>query len=779
MCLFPKFAVWLLRGYVEGDDFSLYLRVAENMDEDGALLFRHVLSFLARVYLRGYLTAVLAETNPDRVWPFWLEQQLDPGSPSYMPRGLPGLAVNLTAVNWTAIGAPEFEHEAVIDPRGLLTPAPAGWSLDVFLHDQNGALIPARLPADAVSQHILDNAPVVVTRYGWHGLVLERTALATRLDACPVAVEVVTVRNGRSARSCRLYYAVRPYNPEGISPVWEIACANGRVLVNGRVGLCFDKAPDLFVAAGEKEEDPVLNPLHAAEKPRAASRIGLATGLAVYDLSLAAGETAALTFVVPLASIPPALAHGVADSMRPDPIGKARAYWARRKVEGLRLDLPDRRVQDCFEANKAYLLVLTDGDSITPGPMTYHRFWFRDAAYMVEALMKVGYLEEAARIISSYPRRQRSDGYFWGRNWEWDANGQAIRPMLEHFRLTGERGRLAALYPSITRGVAWIARMLGSDGLLPPGISAEHLGPPARYYWDNFWVLGGVGEAISAARILGHAGDAARFADLYTRLAAAIRHHLDADAARLGRPLMPAGPGQAFNPGAVGSLCAVYPLGLLDPGDPLVRGTVAELLARWGRAGAYLHNITHSGVNVYLSCHLAQCLLLDGQGSRAHAILRVLLALASPTFAWPEAVNPRTGGGCMGDGHHGWAAADWLLLLRNSLVYETGNRLVIGAGVPLPWCTGGSGLEVRDAPTHFGPVGFAVEGRGELVELRLEARWRKAPARIEWRLPCPVAALDGDGAVPSADPCRVITDAAATRVTVKLLDRHPPAPDTS
>jgi len=758
----------------EDGDLVSYRQVFERLARNGSSVPREVLSFLGKVYLRGYLNAILAETNPDRVWPYWLERQLDFHSPCYLPRGLPALAVNLTGVNWTAIGAPDFEHEAVIDPRGLLTPVPAGWSLDAFLHDENGVLIPARLRADAVSQEALDNTPVITTRYRWFGLTLERTAFAVCFDGCPVAVEQVAIHNGLAARACRFYYAVRPYNPEGFSPIWEITCSNRQVLVNGRVGVCFGVAPNLFAAADENEDDPVVSFSQLTSRRRATSRIGLATGLAAYHLSLAPNTVATFTFFVPLAPVFPARTRAVAASFGANLLDQVRTYWATRKKEGLQLDVPDRRVQDCFEANKAYLLVLTGGESITPGPLTYHRFWFRDAAYMVEALMKVGYLAEAARIIAAYPRRQRRDGYFLGRNWEWDANGQAIRPMLEHFRLTGEQERLAALYPSIVRGITWIARTLEPDGLLPPGLSAEHLGPPARYYWDNFWALAGVGEGIRAARVLGRVKDAKRFADLYAALETAIRRHLEADAARLGRALMPAGPGQPFNPGAVGSLCSVYPLGLMDPCDLRVRSTVEELMTRWGEAGAYLHNITHGGINVYLSCHLAQCLLLAGEGDRAHAILRSLLELASPTFTWPEAVNPRTGGGCMGDGHHGWAAADWLLLLRNGLLYEAGDRVVVGAGVPLAWYTSGNGFEVRGAPTHFGRLDFAVEGRGTLVKLNLEPGWREAPACIEWRLPHPIAVLDGGGAVIAGGPRRVILSAAATRVTVKMVDPELP-----
>ncbi|MGQ9498435.1 MAG: hypothetical protein ACUVRC_01615 [Desulfotomaculales bacterium] len=124
----------------------------------------------------------------------------------------------------------------------------------------------------------------------------------------------------------------------------------------------------------------------------------------------------------------------------------------------------------------------------------------------------------------------------------------------------------------------------------------------------------------------------------------------------------------------------------------------------------------------------------------------------------------------MGDGHHGWAAADWLLLLRNCLLHETGGHLVLGAGVPSDWYTRGNGLEVRGAPTHFGQLDFAVESRGTLLRLNLKAIWRNPPTHIEWRLPHRFSVLDGAEAVIGAGPRGIVLSPAATRVTVKLLD---------
>ena len=83
----------------------------------------------------------------------------------------------------------------------------------------------------------------------------------------------------------------------------------------------------------------------------------------------------------------------------------------------------------------------------------------------------------------------------------------------------------------------------------------------------------------------------------------------------------------------------------------------------------------------------------------------------------------------MGDGHHGWAAADFLSFVRNMLVRETGTPspgrssgtspgLALCSMIPDDWW--GRGVEVHDAPTHFGRISYAVRWHGDRPALLWE-----------------------------------------------------------
>src|SRR5204863_3748176 len=96
-----------------------------------------------------------------------------------------------------------------------------------------------------------------------------------------------------------------------------------------------------------------------------------------------------------------------------------------------------------------------------------------------------------------------------------------------------------------------------------------------------------------------------------------------------------------------------------------------------------------------------------------------MVEAATPTFTWPEAIHPRLAGGCMGDGHHGWAAADFLNFVRTMLVREVPpSELALCSMLPDAWL--GQGLEVHDAPTHYGRLSFAVRWHGERPALLWE-----------------------------------------------------------
>ncbi|HKJ69439.1 MAG TPA: hypothetical protein VKA68_15890, partial [bacterium] len=100
----------------------------------------------ALFHARGLINTRIIQHNLDWIWPYWVEQQFDPESPSFVPRAFSVTHVNLTHRNWTAIGLPGLDAYPILDPRGLLTPFWDGWSLDCWIIGDDGEqVIPSQM----------------------------------------------------------------------------------------------------------------------------------------------------------------------------------------------------------------------------------------------------------------------------------------------------------------------------------------------------------------------------------------------------------------------------------------------------------------------------------------------------------------------------------------------------------------------------------------------------------------------------------------------------------
>ncbi|MBV8386889.1 MAG: hypothetical protein JO155_08885 [Acidimicrobiia bacterium] len=725
------------------DDIVRHLSTFQRLGETVEVqLPTEVLPVGARTVFRALRTRAAAQLGPDWVWPFWLERQLDPRSPAFVPRGhIPTLA-NLTNRNWTMVGNVGSPWEAIVDSRGLVTPWFDGWSLDWWVGADDRWHFPSR--EVSVRQRLVDNTPVVETAMRVPG-----GDAVQRVYAVQGAEELAVVEfENASNLPFALALAVRPYNPEGLAVVERVELVDRTVTVDGRPAVLFPTDPALVAGSTFHDGDSMRIVTDGrADKvlPDLRCEAGLAQAAFLFPLA----HRATLRVALPLVSerrtrrrrltrrrvermpeLPPSL---------PSSESVARA-WQTQTRRGMRLELPDQSLVDAVEANRRYMLLFHDGADITPGPSTYHRFWFRDAAYMLAAMDRFGLHTEVAEVLRSYPERQHVDGYFFSQRQEWDSNGAAIWALAEHWRLTRDEEVLQATIQSVSRGVRWIERKRHSKrrrrdetlvGLMPASISAEHLGPFDYYYWDDFWSLRGLLDGADLLAVTGDERAAGRAREWADELAADLDRSLSLVAEQLGTRAIPAGPRRRPDPAMIGSLVACAPLGLRPADDPAIVATV-DAVREFCEGDAFFQSIAHTGLGTYLTLQLAFVELEQGD-RRALDRLRWMLSAATATYTWPEAIHPQLGGGCMGDGHHGWAAADFLSFVRNLLVREVAGGLAVLSLLPDEWV--GHSVEVHDAPTHHGLFSFAVRWHGDRPALLWELKPHPGAAPVTLTAP--------------------------------------------
>ena len=684
-------------------------------------------------HARGLLNARSIQHNLDWVWPYWVERQFDPLDPAFVPRAFSITHVNLTHRNWTAVGVPDCDWYPIVDPRGLVTPLFDGWSIDAWIiPDEGEPHLPSR-SNEADQELLLADSLQVVTRTENGTARLEQaTDMVWDEDGPNCRLRLAT----RSENPGWLAVAIRPVNPEGVSLIHDIASRDaGRTLtVEDEAAIHFDRAPDRLCMSHYREGD-VLRHLAKDWEARAMHcEVGMATAAAMFRL-----DTEGTTRVearIPLAEASHREEKPARKAMLPD---QPPADWS-TLIEGTcRADLPDDWMQFLFDAAVRNLVLHSPRD-VYPGPYTYKRFWFRDAAFILHALLVLGLPDRARRCIEHFPERQNARGYFHSQEGEWDSNGEAIWIMDRYRRLTGESFDPEWLR-AVVKGTRWIENKRMDDdlehahaGLMPAGFSAEHLGPNDYYFWDDFWSLAGLQSGADILDEAGRTDAAAEARQAASRLESAIERAIRLSRRRNPRPGIAASPYRGMDSGAIGSVAVGYPLQLWEPEDQRLLDTADFLLDNCMVKGGFFQDMIHSGMNAYLTLHIAQVLLRAGD-PRHFELMESVAAMASPTGQWPEAIHPQTAGGCMGDGQHIWAAAEWVLMVRNCFVREEGKTLVVGEGLPEKWLTAeGTPVRLGPTPTPHGPVTVTVRPHAKHLEVECHGEWRDAAPRRHVRL---------------------------------------------
>ncbi|MDQ6693808.1 MAG: hypothetical protein M3014_05220 [Chloroflexota bacterium] len=710
----------------------------------------------ARVLAQGYLNRFSMPMLNDWLLPGWMRAQSNPASSTFIPRSVINLMVNQTARNWTALGLPGYDHpvESLVDPSGMLTPTPGGPSLDWWV-DIDG--VEGRLAAtqSTVLQRMQGGLPVVVTAYEALGLrVTSESWVLGASDKDWAATQIVLFNIADMPLKGTFYIALRPYNPEGIAPIYRIDYTGVGLCADGSFDIVTWPEPDGWALSSLRSGD-LFNNVEGRQERSLYDPNGFAHGVLKYSFNIEPWEEAEFLAFVPIHTRRSHYEHMPLFTLpamqveHPDPAFYSRAKaattieWRNILDSGMSVSLPHRDLQASWEVNRAHLLALHDGIEITPGPDLYHSFWLRDAAYMIHALSACGYRQAAAQLLTGVIARQRRDGAFVSHHGEWDGTGQTLWAISRHLALHPDEDLKSAWQPALQRGAAWLGRVLrrSSDGLMPPGLSSEHLGPPDRYYWDDLWSLAGL-EAT--ADLLGSGAEGRTASRVASRLRRTLELSWKQDALRLGGHCIPAAPGRGIDLGTIGSLVAWFPLLLLSPDDPRLASTLEALKAATFYRDALFVNTGHSGWGTYLNMRLAGCYMMQGM-DEGWRLMQRLLEWSSDTYNWPEAIHPISQGGSAGDGHHGWASAEWLLLVRAMLLRESGKRLLITPFLPGEWLQQAGEVSVEGAPTAFGPLSYTMrwDDGAESVRLRLEGKWRETPGEIIWRLPDRYRATEG------------------------------------
>ena len=464
-------------------------------------------------------------------------------------------------------------------------------------------------------------------------------------------------------------------------------------------------------------------------------------GVVQYPLALKPNEEMSLDFKMPYDPIPK-------DSSMVDELRRAgfdqymqqtADFWDKIIHRGIEITVSEEKVNNTFKASLVYDLIARNKvDSFyiqKVNDFQYHAFWLRDASYIVRMYDLTGYHDIARECLGFFARWQQPDGNFVSQGGQFDGWGQTMWAYGQHFRMTGDKGFAAQVYPSVRRAVEWLrkARMEDPLHVIPITTPGDNEDISGHITGHNFAALGGLRNAIVLADSLGRKDDAESWRHQYDDYRSTLLTILRRIAGKTGGYIPPGLDtlgGQDW-----GNMESIYPETILDPSDPMVSTTIKATRAKYQEGimtygdGRWLHH--------YLTMSNTESEVIRGDQETAITEFYAILVHTSATHAGFEYDIPpwSTRDFGMNLSPHGWFAAKFRALLRNMMVREEGHDLHLLSCVSPAWIKDGATISVRRAPTEFGEVSFDLICRKGHATLKLTHGYRRAPHSVILHLP--------------------------------------------
>ncbi len=549
-------------------------------------------------------------------------------------------------------------------------------------------------------------------------------------------------------KDLELYLLIRPFqvNPYyqflnlagGAGKITTIRELNGgSIAVDDKVVTSW-KAYDSFGAAGF-DQGNVVDLIRGGNMPQgktATDHQSLASGVMKYLMHLDPGERTWFFVTVPFYTQQPVGGDRGTAHFNEEFI-KVNEFW-KEKVGHIKFNLPESaaRIIKTYQSNLAYILVNRDRVGIQPGSRSYERSWIRDGALTSSALLKSGIVPEVRDFIDWYADHQYENGKVpcvvdaRGPDPvpENDSHGQFIYLIREYFNFTQDTAFLRSKNKNVLKAVEYIESLIaerstdhykyGNDslrahyGLVPESISHEgYSAKPMHSYWDNFFIMKGLKDAVEIQKILGEKENQEQLErirdtfreNLYNSLDLAMKYkNID------------------YIPGCVelGDFDATSTTIALTPCNELKNLPKPQVYNTFDKYYAFFKNrrdgkLDWINYTPYENRLIGSFIILD-QPERAHELIEFFLNDQRPQgwYHWAEVVwkdyrTPRY----IGDMPHTWCGSDFLNAIRAMFVYENeyDQSLVLASALYQDWIDAPEGMSVENLPTYYGEVSYFIK----------------------------------------------------------------------
>jgi hypothetical protein len=679
--------------------------------------------------------------------------------------------------SWTAICRPDDPYKTLVREDGALL-------YDFQLVDINAAYFGRVLEFGAITDHPpititqrteSADIPVVITTLHYRRATLELTTFAHQdhagrrtdvvlwtVKATNDADEVLTglridaverdrVFTSRTAAPDNVIYAVPPA---------QVPRRNVHDLLQGRSVEVSDIDPASLAFVSVPHQLQAAYPM--GFRP--------ASAFAVEPHILRAGESLSGAVLVPLNH------HEVADldlDWAKAALENERRFWQVYHQNWRRIEVPDNAIMEMISASARNIMQAREVKDGLPvfqvGATVYRSLFVIDGHFMLECAHYLGYRDDVAGALDRLLQSVAPDGSIAEMPFHLKETAIALATIVRQCELLGDDERLRGYWNIVRGGVSYIERLRDEAAALPPDSPAHKLMPPSfgdggaggkrPEYTTTLWTLSGLKMVTDAARRLGYAEDAERFASTYDALMTDFRRCAARDMRHLpdGTPYLPmimsgsgehhdlpdfpsivSRPHQLQPASATWAFCqTVWPGEVFAPDDPFVRNLLQLLDQLDDEQGIPAETgwYPYRSVWTYYASFAAHAWLYAGRPDKAIDYLYDFANHAAPTRVWREeqSFSDTYNGQFCGDMPHNWASAEFIRLVRHLVVFEVGETLHLLPGLPAQWRIPGKRILVERTPTRFGDVtlalAFDVDGTSEL-RVSCDSAGHRAPTKV-------------------------------------------------
>jgi hypothetical protein len=679
---------------------------------------------------------------------------------------------------WTVVGVPGDEKEALVNEQGMIETDKLAFSLEPFLY------LDKKLVTwhDARIDQSLDEDYLPIPTVRWmcgNDIRLFITSVASGNEGRSVLLVKYRIENPNpSKREGTLFIAARPFqvNPPwqtftvigGVSRIDTVACGS-ELAIDRKVVIPLSRTHG--IGAAEFDQGDVTAFLKQGMLPPSkmvVDHFGCASAALRYDFTLEAMQSKDVIIAVPFHERPAELSASMGDlqaaAVFDSAHGRMKRMWE-SKLNAVVLKVPPSAapIVNTIRTNLGDALINADGAGMQPGSRSYERSWIRDGALISTALLQMGIRDEVRRYLDWYAGYQFTNGAIPAvveevrgaeRVPEHDSHGEFIYAVRDYFAFTRDTAWLAGKWQKIVGTVRHIRAlraecmtrrfMTGTPveracyGLVPASISHEgYSWMPQHSYWDDFFILRGLKDAVEIARALGHAQEANTFATERDSFRACLYRSIRAAMEIKKIPYIPG----CVELGDFSGLSTTIALTPCDERAYLPKAALDSTFDESYRQ--YLERKQNTIVwDAYLpyEARFIGAYLYMNRKDRALDVLGYLMRDRRPEAwnEWAEVVwKDRDAPKSIGDMPHTWVGSDFMRSVRAMFVYERekDSAIVIGAGIPEEWVADTTGVTVQALPTYYGPVSYSMKKHGSAVTIRVSGHVAMPRGRLVVKSP--------------------------------------------